>query len=411
MKRNPRNKKVAGSATKQRGRPRPGNKNLPRLLLLSESLPVKQMDGGNIRVGQILRSLSRQYRVSLVAFTRDKREVAQRSALNDYCEHVWVFHLSNWRIAWNCLWGFFSSVPLNVCSYRHPGLKRLLRGLVEEDYQLIYVYRLRLAHYLAGWHGKKIIDLTDCLTEYYRQRANLASWLVSPYWWVEYWKMRRYEPGMASRFSLGLVVTTLEKARLNVDNVRALPNGVDLKYFSPGPERERRGLIFMGTMSYAPNIDAVKYFLKEILPTIRQELPGLPLTVVGRYPGRLGKSCRVAGVKFTGEVRDVRPYLRRGKVLINPLRMGVGLQNKLLQAMACGLPVVTSPFSARGLGAVGGHQLLIGRDGEEFARQVIKIHKMPSLASRLAKSGRRFVEVEYAWPRQFKKLEQMIAGI
>jgi glycosyltransferase involved in cell wall biosynthesis len=79
--------------------------------------------------------------------------------------------------------------------------------------------------------------------------------------------------------------------------------------------------------------------------------------------------------------------------------------------MACGLPVVTSPFSARGLGAVGGHQLLIGRDGEEFARQVIKIHKMPGLAARLAKSGRRFVEVEYAWPQQFKKLEQMIAGI
>jgi len=406
-----REKKSPEMKTKKGRRAQPVKKPLPRLLLLSESLPVKQMDGGNIRVGQFLHSLSQRYRVSLVAFTRDKKELAQLSLLRGSCENVWAFHLADWRIAWNCLWGFISRVPLNVCAYRHPALRRLLARLERRDFQVVYVYRLRLAHYVAAWAGRKVIDLTDCLTEYYRQRAVRSGWLAAAYWWIEYWKMRRYEPAMASRFSLGLVVTSIEKARLNLDNVRVLPNGVDLKYFSPGAARKRRGLVFLGTMSYAPNIDAVKYFLEEMLPAIRRELPGISLTVVGRHPGRLGRRCRVPGVKFTGEVSDIRSYLRKGEMLINPLRMGAGLQNKLLQAMACGLPVVSSPFSARGLGAADGHQLLVGRDSDEFIRQVVKVHKMPGLAASLARSGRRFVEAEYAWPQQFQKLERMIAVI
>ncbi len=398
--------------SKIKGRKKTERTKKPRLLLLSESLPVRQMDGGNIRIHNYLCYLASRYRITFVGFTRNKEELKLLAPLRDRCEQVWAFYLPGWRIVWNCFWGLFTAVPLNVCAYRHRGLRQLLKRLRRRDYQLVYVYRLRLAHYVKGWTEKKVLDLTDCLSEYYRQRRNRSGWLKRLYWGAEYLKMRRYELAMAACFARCLVVTSLEKARLNrLHNVRALGNGVDLEYFAPESATARAGLVFVGTMSYAPNADAARYFLAEILPLVRRELPDIDFTVVGRKPARALRRQRLTGVRFTGEVKDIRPYLHRAQVFVNPLRMGVGLQNKLLQAMACGVPVVTTPFSARGLAATGGHHLLVGKDSEEFARQVVQVCKIAGLASRLSKSGRRFVEVSYDWQAQFDKLEGIIAGI
>ncbi len=384
----------------------------PRLLLLSESLPVRQMDGGNIRIHHFLRSLGRRYRVTFVGFTRDKGELKLASSLKEHCDRVYAFHLPAWRVIWNCIWGVLTLTPLNVCAYRHGGVGKLLKRLRRGDYQLVYVYRLRMAHYVLGWPVRKVLDLTDCLSEYYRQRRTWAGWHKWLYWRLEELKMRRYEPMVAARFSLCLVVTGLEKARLNqLNNVRAVGNGVDLRYFKPDDKAERQGLVFTGTMSYQPNADAVKYFVRELLPAIRRELPGIDLTVVGRKPPWSLKRRRWQGVRFTGEVEDIRPFLRRARVFVNPLRLGVGLQNKLLQAMACGAPVVTTPFAARALGAADGHQLLVGRGDEEFVSRVVRVCRLPKVASQLSRSGRRFVENRYSWEEKFRQLEAAIENL
>jgi polysaccharide biosynthesis protein PslH len=190
-----------------------------------------------------------------------------------------------------------------------------------------------------------------------------------------------------------------------------IPNGCDLGYWTPrGGERGQR-IVFTGVLDYAPNADAARYLLTTIAPLVRQEIPNLEVIIAGRNPSpdMLALASRVPSVTVTGSVPDLRPYLERAAVFVAPLRFASGMQNKILEAMAMELPVVTTPVAAEGFSVDGDEEppLLVGSDAHEIAAHIIRVIRDPRTAERLGAEGRRYVHQNCDWDRSARMLDQL----
>jgi len=215
---------------------------------------------------------------------------------------------------------------------------------------------------------------------------------------------------------VSLLATDVEEQQLRSfaswAHTAVIPNGIDSVYYAPQLEEpsEPAGVIFTGAMDYLPNIDAVQHFCADILPLVRREVPEIVFYIVGLNPSadvrRLGER---SGVVVTGAVPDVRPYYARAAVCVAPLRIGRGIQNKVLQGMAMGLPVVASPLAARGVRGEPGLHFEVAEFAADFASHVVRLLQRPETRRELGRAGRACVEAHYTWERNLAGLEVLLA--
>jgi glycosyltransferase involved in cell wall biosynthesis len=193
-------------------------------------------------------------------------------------------------------------------------------------------------------------------------------------------------------------------------NTAVVPNGVDLDYFAPnGRNVAEPTLIFTGAMDYLPNIDAVRYFCDEIYPRVRREVPQTRFLIVGLNPHpSVLQLATLSGVIVTGAVPDVRPFYAQASVCVAPLRMARGVQNKVLQAMAMGLPVVATPCAASGIRAQADRDLLIEEDPVVFAARVVDLLRKAGERAALGQRARAFVEAHHSWESPLSKLDELL---
>jgi sugar transferase (PEP-CTERM/EpsH1 system associated) len=232
---------------------------------------------------------------------------------------------------------------------------------------------------------------------------------------IEAEKLRRYERQLAAEFDLCTATTLgeLEEVRkLNADVPSAvIPNGVDLSYFHPRPENPRNSmvLVFLGRMDYFPNIDGTLYFAEHILPLIRRSVPQAEFRIVGSNPAReIQNLAQLPGVSVTGHVPDVRPYLTDAAIAVAPLRIARGTQNKILEFLAMGIPVVTTPEAAKGVSAKSGEHFLVADGPDAFAEQVVRFLKDPQLRETFSLAGRRPLGEAHSWPNSMRMLDELL---
>jgi len=228
---------------------------------------------------------------------------------------------------------------------------------------------------------------------------------------LEWRKMRQYEAKACARADLTVAVSEADRALL-ADNalgadIRAIGTGVDTAYFHPnGAVETPATLVFTGSMDWYPNEDAILYFIAEILPQLRREVPGLSLAVVGRDPSdRLRAACAGVGVHVTGTVADVRPYVAEAAVYVVPLRIGGGTRLKIFEALAMGKAVVSTAVGAEGLPIVPGQHFLQAETPADFAQAVIGLLKDTGRRRSLGAAGRRLVEERYSWTQVTRQFE------
>jgi glycosyltransferase involved in cell wall biosynthesis len=224
---------------------------------------------------------------------------------------------------------------------------------------------------------------------------------------------RFYENRLWSRFTHGVVVSDIERGtylKLNPKlELAVIPNGVDISHFrvTPLPINQDPIILLNGTMSYYPNVDAAVWFVEKMFPLILQILPQTKLLIVGQNPvEEVQRLARDAQIIVTGSVPDMRDYLNRSNLVVVPLRIGHGTRLKVLEAMAVGRPVVSTPIGAEGLDAQAGKHLLLADDPTQFAASVIEVLTKPRLAESIASDARQFVESVYAWPIIGEQLNQ-----
>jgi len=384
-------------------------------------LPIET--GLELRIYNLLKPLCSVHQISLICFAPPKgvsKEISRSlNALFSRVEFVALDYAKGKTGHWfNTVHKWFSPSEVSLGNvYDSNNMKEAIQSILQrDDYDLVFVASPYMANYLLNVTCVPVVfdTIDDPSLLYYReirQKRNvigkvraIKDWLVT----------RQVEKKFYGRFE-EIVISSPVDARITSSlctksNITVIPNGVDSQYFSPhysGPSEPI--LIFTGVMGYPPNIMAMIYFCKSIFPLITREIPEAKLLIVGRYPSReiLRLEETITGVKVTGKVEDVRPYMSQSKIYVCPLISGAGIKNKILEAWASGKPIVATSLSCQGIEVSPGENVLIADDARSFADTVVNLLQDENLASKLAIKGREKVLKYYNWESKAKVLEEV----
>lgn len=380
-------------------------------------MPTDLCSGDRTTVHHLLRFLKERHEVVFCVPVSNAKVAAQNDLVAPYCEQVETFPLPRWKSLLQCCQALFRDVPLQVRYFGSDELDSRLRAMVAAgEVDVVYGYHLRSAQYLAGLPCPKVLDLKPVQSlNLRRMKEYVSSFLRRKLYDFEYQRVARYEPHVASEMDACLVASKKDREELSsLPNVVVNPHGLDVNYFAPDPNlaREPRHLVFSGRMGYDPNHDAILYFCRSILPRVRESIPDVKLTVVGRDPHpelvRLGTD---PNIHVTGFVDDLRPYLNRAQVAINPLRVGAGMQNKVIEAMAMELPMVVTPVANEGIRATPEEHLIVRETPETFADAVIELLQDPDRCRQMGSAARDYVVREWSWEKHFLDLEAILVEL
>ncbi|MDA1191511.1 MAG: TIGR03087 family PEP-CTERM/XrtA system glycosyltransferase [Candidatus Poribacteria bacterium] len=392
------------------------------LLFLNLRFPYPPNRGDRIRTYHFLRGLADRYRIHLVTFYERPEELIGVSALQEYCATVHHVPYDKNAGKRKAALGFFGGDPLQNRLWHSDEMATTIRRVMDEvKPDAMQVEFFRMAQYVQDARVPKLLDLCDAMAmNLNRRRAfetnPLNKWLIG----VEESRTRTFETKIAAKFDRVTVVSpfdrdALQKASPNL-NAEVVTNGVDLDYFTPSgdakPKDDPPTILFTGTMDYFPNTDAAYYLAESVLPKIREERDDARLIVVGTNPPkRLQKLHGKNGVYITGAVEDVRPFFEVADVFVSPMRCGSGLQNKNLEAMAMGVPVITTPTGAQGLKAVPGEDYIRDDHPGMIAHYVFRLLEDSNYRQTLTKAGRAYVEREHNWGVVTKQLGDLLDGM
>lgn len=337
------------------------------------------------------------------------------------------------RSTWNSLRALPTPTPLQAVYCWQPTLARqLTRLLGHTDFDACHVEHIRGALYgrhvqNVMQHARKTLpviwDSVDCISSLFEQASaysqSMRTRLMTQ---LELGRTRNFEGEMVHAFDTTVVTTAPERTALlqlaqagtptvAPTRIQVVPNGVDSEYFkSHNPAREPATILFSGKMSYHANLTAATFLLDEIMPRVWHTLPQTRVLIAGENPPfglRRRAQLHADRVELTGSVPDIRPYLERATVACAPMVYGVGVQNKILEAMAMALPVVASELAARSLDVQDGRELLIGANADALAAQLVRVLQNDALRARLAYNARTYVEIHHRWQDSVVALEAL----
>ena len=387
-----------------------------RILFVCHRFPFPPARGGKIRPFNIIRHLSQNHRVTVASLARSPEEAAQGEGIAPHCERFLMETIPP-ASAWLRMWANLPSPRPSSMGYFHsPRLARRIEAeLAREPVDLIFVHCSSVAPYVEAVRGvPKVMDFGDMDSQKWLTYAEVRGFPLSLGYRIEGRKLERAEARIARNFDLCTCTT-----RAELESLQALdqptpsdwfPNGVDLEKFRPAAEPyDRDSICFIGRMDYYPNQEGVLRFCREILPRLKAARPALKLQVVGAEPSReIQRLGEIEGVTVTGTVPDVQPYVQRSCLTVAPLSIARGTQNKILESLAMGVPVVTSELAAKGVDVVPGEHLLAAGDAEAFAAAVLRLLDSEEERRRFAEAGRRRVETHHAWPASMRKLDGIL---
>ena len=388
-----------------------------KILFVCHRLPFPPNRGGKIRPFNMIQHLSRKHEVTVASLAETEQELRDGAGLEKHCEKVIAELLPKpvrWRQACTAL---CTSEPSSVAYFRSIDLhRRVQKVLREQKFDCAIVHCAFVAQYVLGWEGGlRWLDYGDLDSGKWTEYGDHRSFPLSLGFRLEAKKLRKYEAKLAGLFHQCTVTTQGELdmyASLGVSTpCSVIPNGVDASYFTrpvQGPENSRV-IAFLGRMDYYPNIDGILYFAHDILPLIQKVIPDVHLRVIGSNPSqRIRDLARLPGVTVTGHVPDVRPYLADAAVAIAPLRLARGTQNKILESMAMGIPVVATPQAAKGIYAVSGEHLLVAETPQAFAEQVVSLLQTIETRRIIAREARKQVERMHHWPASMEIMDEVL---
>jgi len=388
-----------------------------KILFLSQRVPYPPNRGDKITTWQLVKRMRRDHEVVCVAFAHDEADLRSAGELNAMgipCHPV--VHRDR-RKRLTSLPLLLTRKPVTLGVYGSRELQGLVDRLIP-DADMAYAYSSSMGAFLEPHADKpRVMHFGELDSDKWLQYAKRTG---PPMSWVyrrEHRTLLEYERRLAHSFFENVLCTPLEQRIFSEQIPGAssivIRNGVDLEYFRPDPSAAEPGhLVFMGVMNYLPNIDGCIYFVDEVLPLVRDEFPDARFTIIGAHPTvEVEKLARVPGVEVTGFVDDTRDWIHRGAISVAPLRIARGIQNKVLEAMAMGLPVVGSVCATQGVGAEDGRDYLVRDDPEGQANAIRELLRAPDEARALGGRARKYVEDHYEWDVVLRSLDEVLDRI
>lgn len=394
----------------------------PPLLYLVHRIPYPPNKGDKLRSFHILRHLAAHYRVFLATFVDHPGDWAHVPALNRWCAGVHAVRLDPRLARVRSLRGLLTGAALSVPYYQDGGLREWVDEVVrQEDIRQAVAFSGPMAQYLEGLAlTRTVIDFCDVDSakwiQYAASRRGPMAWLYRR----EGRLLGKFERRWAARADVSSFVTRAEAdlfladAPHLADRVLAIENGVDAEVFSPthGGERPYAGgspnLVFTGAMDYWPNVDAATWFAREVMPRVWAVLPGACFTIVGMNPAPAVRALAEPGrIVVTGTVPDVRPYVHHADVVVAPLRVARGIQNKVLEAMSMARPVVASAAAATGLRGEAGITHEEAEAPDDYVAAILRCVD-PEIGRQMGLAARQTVLEQYAWDAHLKALARAL---
>lgn len=393
-----------------------------KIVVIAPRFPFPLDKGDRLTVFHLLKYLSQRHQVSLICFLEPDQDPAWVEKVEPFCERVEAVPLKRARAYMNCMVGLPGKIPLQMSYYADPEMTAAVEKLTAEiQPDLVYAHTIRMGQYSEPLDAPmtKVLAMQISMTLNYRRLAEHTSNPISKFFFkTEYNKVRGFEAAFARKFDKVLLISEHDLAAIEqkkpLENVFFSPHGVDYKYFAPDKsvEKQANTLIFTGNMNYAPNTDAINYFYTEIFPRIRQEIPDTKLWIVGANTSAAIKSLGDdPAVTVTGRVPDLRTYTNQAQVALAPIRIGAGLQNKVLEGMSMGLPMVVTSVANEGIKAIPNKNILIGDSPEVFAQNVITLLQDAQLRTQMGDAARQFIVEKWSWEKHFGDLEEMFGEL
>jgi glycosyltransferase involved in cell wall biosynthesis len=373
-------------------------------------------------VDRLLRFLQgRGHEVDLACFVAGAAEARTlREGLSDVCRRLEVVELPRWRSYARTALTLPSAAPMQVQYFASGAMRRLVERLVASgSYDLVYTHLIRMAEYGRHVPLPRVMGMQVCQAlNLGRMREHANDPARRLFYGIESAKVRSYEARAAADFDRVFLcgpsdIEALERTA-PVPNAVVCPHGQDVppEERVRGARREPGSVVMTGVMSTYTNVDAACWFAKEVFPRVEAEIPEARFTIVGRNPQRTVRElARPPRIEVTGEVPDVYDWLCRACVAVAPTRIAAGMQNKIVQAMACELPVVATSAANEGIGALPEEQILVRDAPEAMAEAVVALLRDPAHRQRIGSAARRHVAAHWTWEAHFEKLEKVLLEV
>jgi len=377
-------------------------------------VPYPLEKGDKLRAFYQIRELARHHDIYLCALSDQPVHPDAEKNILPFVKHLRVFHFGKAAIVLRLIRNVFSWKPFQVAYFYSKATHRQISSYIEEiKPHHIYCQLIRTAEYVKDQPIDKTIDYQDVLSKGLQRRLEIAPWYFNPLLKVEYERVKRYEHMVFEAFAKKTIISYPDRDVIPHpanQAIHVIPNGVDTSFFQPIETEKDFELIFSGNMGYPPNINGAEYLVKEIMPLVWREMPKVRVIIAGASPALRVKALASEKVVVTGWVEDIRPWYARAKVFVAPMQIGTGLQNKVLEAMAMKLPVVTSPLANHALRAKPNAELLIGNNPSVYAQHILSLLNNNELYNQLIISGFSFIMEHFQWSSSCERLEKIITA-
>lgn len=381
-----------------------------KLLILVSRFPYPLEKGDKLRAFHQLRSLSAHFDITLMALTDRDISAAHRSKVEAHCEQV-IIHRQRFFQKWfQAFVAFVEGKPIQTGYFLVPKAKRQIKQFIREGkYDHVYCQLVRMSEYVKDEHSvPKTLDYMDAFSAGIFRRIS-----QQPLWkrWVfklEAKRLNQYEGLMFDFFEEKTIISEQDRNLIRhpeSEKIHCIPNGIDESFFEKLDIEKSHDFVFVGNMSYPPNVEAVHYIHEHILPAF----PESQLLISGSSPSSRVKKLAAASsqITLTGWVDDIRESYCRGKIFLAPMMIGTGMQNKLLEAMALGVPCITTPLANNAIRGKHEKHVLVASTPEEFRETIKRLQTSPDLVNQLSENAQSFVREAYSW----EKITEKLAGI
>ena len=382
-----------------------------KIFVLLPRIPWPLEKGDKLRAYNQIKQLAKNNEIILCALNDNKKVDKQAAfqAMQPFCASINFIDLPKIGILFNVFRSYLLGLPIQCGYYYSSKAKKKVHKLIAHHKpDMLFGQLLRVAPYLHKVKLPKTIDYQDVFSMGMKRRAEIAGIFSKPFFEMEYRRLKAYENKIFDEFDVKTIIS--EPDRANIDHpdrnkILIVPNGVDHEYYKPIEREKKYDIVFTGNMGYAPNVNAVEFLAYEIMPKVWEKLPNASLYIAGAQPDIRVKMVACDKIIVSGWIDDMREAYAQSRIFIAPMRIGTGLQNKLLEAMSMKIPCITTSLANSSLHAINGKEILVDNSSSELAADIVFLLKRPDKAAELAEEGYKFVNRVYDWSAATKIME------
>jgi polysaccharide biosynthesis protein PslH len=386
-----------------------------KLLVLTSRFPYPLEKGDKLRIFHQIRELSQHHEIILCALSEEVVQDADYQQVMPFCSQIHIFHLSKTTIFLNILGGILRGLPFSVSYFFNRKIQKSILAIAEkESPNHVYCQLIRTSEYFKGTVFSKTLDYMDAFSIGMYRRSQDDAWFLRPFYALESKLLKKYETNIFPYYNYLTIISQQDKLLMaggDEINITIVPNGIDNQYFTPNYEQNttpQYDIAFVGNLGYYPNIQAAKYLVNQILPLLKKDLKDIKILLAGARPSQEVELLANENVDVKRDLVDIREAYAAAKIFVAPIFHGSGQQNKILEAMAMGLPCITTTLVNNAILAKPNQDILTADTEEVFVEQIKNLLQDIDYQLIIKANGRQFVKTHYSWQTATQALNDLI---